>query len=215
MCREVFGDLEEFQVEFTASNGRFPEEENIEIYMVYKDLRKRLLVMKVFSGRPPHYKKWIEVFLINSNLVFGTKVFNFAGSIYEERLIECLSRALEGSERLFIDYMYDIETRKALELGVPPPLTRLGYILLQKGFTWFKDWYFPEGFMEGGPKLQAEKPVDERSRKIHVDEICREVREGINRVRSLTKIKEYSWIADNALKRVEYISKLCRNHLAI
>ncbi len=211
LCREIFSDLKEFQVEFIVLDGRFPEEKNIEIYIIFKSVWKRLLVMKVFYGRLPYYRKWVEVFLINDNLTFDDRIFKFTGSIYEEKLIECLSKFLGGGERLFIGYMYDAETKRALELGIPPPLTRLGYILFQKGFTWFKDWYFPEGFMEGGPKLQAEKPINGESRRRHVEEICKEVRENINRIKGLAGLKEYSWVVDGVLKRVEYILNLCRD----
>ncbi|MEM2388993.1 MAG: DUF1122 family protein, partial [Ignisphaera sp.] len=182
-----------------------------EILLASENVQKRLLVMKVFYGRPPYYRRWVEVFSISRELTFNSGIFRFIGSVYEERLIECLSRFLEGGERLFIDYMYDDETRRALELGIPPPLTRLGYMLLQRGFTWFKDWYYPEGFMEGGPKLQVEKPVDENSRKIHMEELCREVRDNLDRIRGFAILDEYSWIASGVLKRIEGLSAVCRS----
>ncbi|MEM1678223.1 MAG: DUF1122 family protein [Ignisphaera sp.] len=210
-CREIFKDLADLQVEFTVKSGRFPEEKNMEILLASENVQKRLLVMKVFYGRPPYYRRWVEVFSISRELTFNSGIFRFIGSVYEERLIECLSRFLEGGERLFIDYMYDDETRRALELGIPPPLTRLGYMLLQRGFTWFKDWYYPEGFMEGGPKLQVEKPVDENSRKIHMEELCREVRDNLDRIRGFAILDEYSWIASGVLKRIEGLSAVCRS----
>ncbi|MEM1683890.1 MAG: DUF1122 family protein [Ignisphaera sp.] len=210
ICREAFRDLEDVEIEFLVKSGRFLEEKNIEIYITYRGTKKRLLVMKMFTGRPPHYRKWIEVFMINKELIFNNKIFKFIDSIYEDNLIECLSNILQGGERLFIEYVYDYETRKALEIGVPPPLTRLGYILFKNGFTWFKDWYFPEGFMEGNPKLQAEKPIDENIRRKHIDEICREVRENIDRIKALRNLGEYTWIMDNVLKRAEHILKLCK-----
>lgn len=60
---------------------------------------------------------------------------------------------------MFVEYEWDHVTIRELEFGIPPALSRLGYKLLVRGFTWFKDWYYPEGFMEGGRKLQAEKPT--------------------------------------------------------
>ncbi|MCS7110919.1 MAG: DUF1122 family protein [Ignisphaera sp.] len=210
-CADAFRDLDEPRVEFVVRSGRFPEERNVELHLSMGGVQRRLLVLKVFYGRPPHYRRWVEVFSIASSLTFNGRVFVFAGSVYEERLIECLSMFLEGGERLFIEYIYDDETRRGLELGVPPPLTRLGYMLIQKGFTWFKDWYFPEGFMEGSPKLQAEKPVDEGSRRRHLEELCREVEGSMNRVRGLAALEEYSWAIKNVLKRVEGTLKLCRD----
>lgn len=210
-CREIFSSLDNIKIEFIVKKGRFPEEKNIEIYLSFRDIWKRLLVIKIFYGRPPYYRRWIELFLINKEINFNGNDFIFINSIYEEKLIECLSMFLKGGESLFIDYMYDDETRKALELGVLPPLTRLGYILLQKGFTWFKDWYYPEGFMEGNPKLQAEKPIDEDSKRKHIDEFCKEVRENICRVKNLMNLDKYNHILGNILKRIEYILKtMCR-----
>jgi hypothetical protein len=60
--------------------------------------------------------------------------------------------------------------------GFPPPVTRLGFILFRLGFTWFKDWYFPEGLMEGGQKLQGEKPADNEAMIRHLKEIRQEVK---------------------------------------
>ncbi|MEM1526804.1 MAG: DUF1122 family protein [Ignisphaera sp.] len=211
LCIEILDNIDGVHVDYIVKDGRFPEEKNIEVRLVYKDKQRRLLIIKVFYGRPPYYRRWIEVFSINRELNLNNKIFKFVDSEFEEKLINCLASFLEGGERLFIDYMYDYETRKALELGVPPPLTRLGYILLKNGFTWFKDWYYPEGFMEGNPKLQAEKPVDENSRRKHLEEICREIKESMDRIKGLASLTEYLWIAENIIKRVEYLSKVCGN----
>lgn len=52
-------------------------------------------------------------------------------------------------------------TEWALRRKVPPQATPLGLVLLEAGCRWFKDWYFPEGGMEGGTKLQGTVPLDE------------------------------------------------------
>ncbi|MEM2343030.1 MAG: DUF1122 family protein [Sulfolobales archaeon] len=210
LCGEVFNDLKGLlRVGFSVSSGRFLEEENLEVYIAFKDVKKRLLAMKVFHGKPPYYRRWVEVFMIKKELTFNDVVFKFIDSTYERKIIECLSKFLKNGERLFIEYMYDDETKKALELSVPPPLTRLGYILLQNGFTWFKDWYYPEGFMEGGPKLQAEKPIGEESKKKHIDELCREVEKSVDMIRDLANLREYSWIMNNVLKRIDHVLRIC------
>jgi hypothetical protein len=53
--------------------------------------------------------------------------------------------------------------------------------LFRRGFTWFKDWYFPEGFMEGDQKLQAEKPIDEHASQRHRARWVREINVFIER----------------------------------
>ncbi len=35
----------------------------------------------------------------------------------------------------------------------------------KSGCTWFKDWYFAEGFWEGDVKLQGNKPLNEENRR--------------------------------------------------
>ena len=58
----------------------------------------------------------------------------------------------------------DDETERGLKRRFPPAVTPLGKALLDAGCTWFKDWYYPEGWMEGGMKLQGNKPVSAESR---------------------------------------------------
>ena len=62
-------------------------------------------------------------------------------------------------------YHLHMETERGLKLGFPPQVTPLGYYLWNNGFRWFKDWYFPEGWKEGGMKLQATRPLDEDVRR--------------------------------------------------
>ena len=135
----------------------------------------RLFSMLVFEGREPYYRAWVEIFSISRVVEIGLETMSFAGSVIEEAVLDALARVLGPGERLFIEYLYDDETMRALELGVPAPATRLGYMLFRRGFLWFKDWYFPEGFMEGGPKLQAEKPLDSSHASRLREEIAREL----------------------------------------
>ena len=62
--------------------------------------------------------------------------------------------------------------------------TRLGYQLYKRGFTWFKVWYYPEGFYEGGQKIQAEKPVSRERMLQHVKQHLEEIREFMERRRN-------------------------------
>lgn len=58
------------------------------------------------------------------------------------------------------------KTELALKHGIPPLLTSLGYLLLQaECWIGIKDWYWPEGGMEGPPKLQGFKAPDEKTRE--------------------------------------------------
>ena len=54
------------------------------------------------------------------------------------------------------------ETARALELGIPPAATPLGYLLYAIGCgAGFRNWYFAEGGSEGPRKLQGYKPLNE------------------------------------------------------
>lgn len=72
---------------------------------------------------------------------------------------------LPAGGKLFVTYIRDNETREMLYKGFSPPDTPLGFSLLKAGFTWFKDWYYPEGGNEGSPKLQANKPLNKEDEK--------------------------------------------------
>ncbi len=163
-----------YELKIQELGGRFQEEINVEYYIGYGSSWSRLLALKLFKGRPPFYRRWIEVFLVMPRIELSGRVIVFLGSDLERNFIDCLSQKVLPAEKLFIEYLYDAETTKALELGVPPHLTRLGFMLFENGFTWFKNLYYPEGFMEGGPKLQAEKPISEEAKIKQLKERCSE-----------------------------------------
>ncbi len=121
--------------------GRFIEEENITL----EKEDKRLLYIKAFYGRKPYWKEWVEIFHIEPE---------FFGSPLEGKLYGIISKYFR---RVFIEYYEDKETLLELKSGKSPEETRLGSILRSLGYTYLRDWYYPEGWMEGGYKLQAER----------------------------------------------------------
>ncbi len=155
--------------------GRFPEEENLEVYACYEETCGSVFLAKVFHGRPPHYRPWIEVFSVDPRLYTQP---------VEELTIALAYRSLPPGGRLMVEYTWDPLTLWELEHGVPPQVTRLGSLMFLHGFTWFKDWYFPEGFMEGTQKLQGEKPIDEDARRRHLREALEEIQSFLVRCRN-------------------------------
>ena len=111
--------------------------------------------VRVFLGRKPYYRGWVEVYNVDWGLAKGPLERLIAASVY---------RALEPGETIFFEYVGDWVTMSQLERGVPPEETRLGRVLASVGFTSIEDMYYPEGFMEGGPKLRAHKPLREQRR---------------------------------------------------
>ncbi len=158
-----------------VSTGRFADEVNVAISLRCRDAEAPLLVAKVFYGRPPHYRPWVECFDIRDALWLGGERIVFRESAAETAVLTHFSTHLGPGEDLFVEYDYDPETAQALQGNVPPPATRLGFELLRLGYTWFKDWYFPEGLLEGGQKLQAEKPIDAEKERRHRRDILREL----------------------------------------
>lgn len=158
-----------------VATGRFADEVDVAIALKSGDDEAALLVAKVFYGRKPHYRPWVEWFGIRNAVRLGGERIVFCQSAAEAGLLTHFSAHLGPGEDLFVEYHYDPETAQALQYDVPPPATRLGFQLFQLGYTWFKDWYFPEGLLEGGQKLQAEKPLDGQTAQRHYREISRDV----------------------------------------
>ncbi|NPA32400.1 MAG: DUF1122 domain-containing protein [Aquificae bacterium] len=140
--------------------GRFAEEFNLHLRLSGRPL----LVVKAFLGRRPHWRPWAEVMCVADG--------DFWSSEEERKIYDLLS---EVFETLFVEYYNDKATARELSRGVPPALSRLGYELLRRGYTYFRDWYIPEGLMEGGHKLQAQKPRNEEAKLKHIKRIHEEL----------------------------------------
>jgi hypothetical protein len=130
--------------------GRFPEERDAVLKIEGEGSVGRL---KHFAGRrsagvPP----WIEAGLVRDDE-------GFLGE-----LVEALASVLPAGGRLMVLYGDD-ETERGLKRRFPPVVTPIGHALFRAGATWFKDWYYPEGWLEGEFKLQGNKPVSDESRR--------------------------------------------------
>ncbi|MFW5898360.1 MAG: DUF1122 family protein [Candidatus Saliniplasma sp.] len=200
-------DLDSFSViTEDVEKGRLKDQFYLPIYLVKGGEKKRLLYMSVYLGNPPHYRGWIELFGINDELTFNGDKISYFDSNLERELISLISSHSRAGEKLFIEYQQDEETLSASNRGIPEPLTRLGHLLFQNGYTWFKDWYFAEGFNEGGQKLQGEKPIDGKNRQRHFREIVKDVKRFLsNRSEEMDKVEE------NAVERArELIAEVDR-----
>ena len=131
--------------------GRFPEERDAVVFA--GALEAPVIRLKHFAGRasagiPP----WIEAGVFRDD----------EGFLRE--LVVALAEVLPPGGRLMVLYGDD-ETERGLKRRFPPALTPVGSALLAAGCTWFKDWYYPEGWLEGELKLQGNKPVSEEARR--------------------------------------------------
>ena len=138
----------------------------------------RVAMLMVFCGRPPYYRPWVEVFNVNPSVpVERGGYMPFTDTSLEDVFIDTVTGLSPPGSSFYIEYYWDDETTRELDMGVPAAASRLGFKLLQRGFTWFKVWYHPEGFLEGGQKLQAEKPVSPEARARHLAWLRRELEE--------------------------------------
>jgi hypothetical protein len=147
---------------------------SLELRLIREGKDEHLLCLAVFAGRKPLLRPWIELFCLPGENGDRESYYN---SALEDSLLSALCSALGPGGRIFVEYQGDSETARALAVGVPPALTRLGYKLFRLGFTWFKDWYFSEGGREGGQKLQAEKPLHEEARRAQMERLQSQARD--------------------------------------
>lgn len=84
--------------------------------------------------------------------------------VTDASILPDLARMLGPGASLMVSYEGD-DTEWALRRKVPPQATPLGLALLAAGCRWLKDWYFPEGGLEGGTKLQGTIPLGDAQRR--------------------------------------------------
>jgi hypothetical protein len=147
-----------------VKRGRFPEE--LDAVVLAGGDGTPAIRLKYFGGRrSAGVLPWIEASLARD-----------ADESYRAELVAALAALLPPGGYLMIGYSDD-ETERGLKRRFPPAVTPLGRALLDAGCTWFKDWYYPEGWMEGGMKLQGNKPVSVDSREQALGAVLAEIEE--------------------------------------
>jgi len=185
------------------SKGRFTEETNFELYLRTTDGETSVYPAvngQYFSGRGEFYKPWLEIYYYN-RVKFKSKVIDLSEGGLDEKLFNYLSDFLSPGSHIMVVYVNHEETKKGLARGIPAPATPIGYLLWRSGFTWFKDWYFSEGGLEGDVKLQGEKPTDNEKRRKDLLKIRGEL------VGFLRGEKRKDKLGTDAIKRAENVLK--------
>jgi len=129
---------------YKRKKGRFIEEEDV--WIEWGD--KHLFCAKVFAGRGPYYRPWVELFCVDRR---------FFGSSAERFVYRLIHDNMPWGGRIFVEYWEDRETLDFLAKGGNPEDSRMGKLLIEAGFRGLRDWYIPEGLREGFYKLQGEK----------------------------------------------------------
>jgi len=173
------------------SRGRFVDEINFELYLKAIDgetSENPVVTGKYFAGRGEFYKPWLEIYYDNHAKFESSKVIDLSEKELDKKLFKHLSRLLPPNSHIMVIYVNHGETREGLERAVPAPATPIGYLLWKSGCTWFKDWYFSEGFWEGDVKLQGNKPLNEENRREGLLEIRKELIEFLEKEKRKEKL---------------------------
>lgn len=173
-----------------VQKGRLDEQRDMVLSFQAQGDECRLMHASVFFGRSGIFKPWVELYNIQNPVTINNTAFALFDSDLEYRLIRLFMQAVAPGGKLFAEYENDPETAKALKLDVPVPASRMGNIMFQNGATWFKDWYYPEGFMEGGRKLQGEKPISREAENRHLNRIQERLQYFLKTTRPLQKSSE-------------------------
>ncbi len=167
-----------------VSKGRFREEINFELYLKTVDGEisiNPVVSGKYFSGRGKFYKPWLDIYYDNLIKFKSSKIVDLSKRGLDKKLFKHLSRLLPPGGHIMVAYPNHGETKIGLEHGIPAPATPLGYLLWKSECTWFKDWYFAEGFWEGDQKLQGNKSLDSETRKKNLWKTRKELTEFLER----------------------------------
>jgi hypothetical protein len=141
--------------------GRFPEERDAVLAAGSDD--RPVGHVKHFGGRASaSVRPWIEALLVRDDEGFL------------DELVAALAELLPAGSHLMVAYGDD-ETERGLKRRFPPVATPVGKALFDAGCTWFKDWYYPEGWLEGGFKLQGNKPQSDPARRERLAELRAEL----------------------------------------
>lgn len=193
------------------SLGRFPEETNFDVFLKTSDgivSNTPVIRGKYFAGRGKFYRPWLEIYYESPIQFNSTQTIDLSEETLDEKLFKHLSQLLPPGSHMMVAYSNHPETRKGLDRGVPPPVTALGYLLWTSGFTWFKNWYYSEGFWEGDVKLQGNKPLNSDHRKKNLREIHKDLTQFLKRDSTTGKIML------DAKKRAQVLMELIERELS-
>lgn len=187
-----------------TSAGRYSEAVNFELYLVDQkgeSCDNPVIWGTFFGGRGEVYKPWVEVYFKEEVTFKSSGTLKLADAGIDGALFRALVELIPPGGHIMVVYLNHENTRKGLERGVPAPATPIGYLLWKSGCTWFKDWYFAEGFREGDVKLQGDKPLNEENMRKNLLEMRKELDE------FLKKEKRKEKLILDARKRAEDVLK--------
>ncbi len=160
------------------------------------------LMTAIISGGGRGVQPWAECRVYPEVTLENGKVIDVRADSIEQALLLALGELIPPGGHLMVDYESSgqEETHRELLMGVPAAATHLGSLMLRAGFDEsFKDWYFSEGGHEGPRKLQANKPPDERAKRLALQNHEKELRAFLER--RLPKDPDQARVLENAKER--------------
>lgn len=143
----------------------------------------------------------------------GDKKFSLHHKNIQHQLFLYLSELNPPGGHLMLSYEGEQkvheETRKSLNIGIPPVATSLGYLLFKAGFQYIKDWYLSEGGFEGPRKLWGEKAPDEEWVQIFQTRTGQQLKQFMEKKYSL----EVKNLTRTARQRAEEILEMIKKDL--
>ena len=188
--------------------GRTERESYFNLFLMRGDVLSLLPIAQglFFVGRGDYIKAWIE-FRYNPRAEFPDgDVVDLEEWGLSRGLFSLMGELIPPGGSMMVIYGAEshplsVATEKGLKRDFPPAATPIGYYLWSIGLRWFKDWYFPEGWMEGGMKLQATRPLDDGVRAEREAKASEELAVFADKMRG----KTLSTLEEDALRKAEEI----------
>ena len=141
-----------------------------------------ILLAMFHSGPYPGYN-WVEVVKLSPEIQISGRDISLAETDIE-LLFGYLSEMIPPGGHIMVEYESELwsDTRRALDCGIPPVLTPLGFLMFKAGCgVAFKNWYFAEGGSEGPRKLQGYKALNREHRIAREKDISTEIQAFIDK----------------------------------
>ena len=126
--------------------------------------RDERFVEALYNDGPYPGHNWVEIFDLDLPSALRGRE-HFAPDL--EPYLRPVADAIPPGGHLMAEYekLDWHTTQRGLLAGIPPIATPLGALMFELGIgDSFKDWYFPEGGMEGSRKLQGNKAYTDAQR---------------------------------------------------
>ena len=142
------------------------------------------VVVGLYSSGPYPSYNWMEVISLAEHVTFASpsegrgRMLDVRSIGLDMELLKRIADLIPPGGHIMIEYdsPEQQETARALDVGIPPAATPLGYLLYSIGCGMgFRNWYFAEGGSEGPRKLQGYKTLNEEHARERAHDLAREL----------------------------------------